>query len=79
MKCLIRMSGAILLAFVMTSCTDSVVSPVDQSVPDNQTLQSAVMNPAQAGVANSGNRNFRAHLNGANEVPPANTRAQGQA
>ncbi len=27
----------------------------------------------------AGPRNFRAHLNGAQEVPPANTRAQGQA
>ena len=29
--------------------------------------------------AAAGPRNFRAHLNGAQEVPPANTRAQGQA
>lgn len=79
MKCIIYMSGAIILAFVMISCADSVVSPVDQPGPGNQALQSVVMNPVQADAASSGNRNFRAHMNGSEEVPPAETRGQGQA
>lgn len=79
MKHLLCISGAILMAYLMMSCTDRVTSSDEQLSQEIRSRHSSGIHPSQSGNIKADNRNFRAHLSGSEEVPPADTRGQGQA
>jgi hypothetical protein len=68
MKAVTCYFAAILLAFVVTGCNDSATSPSSLSSSDSEisVLTGTSLENSQSASAN---RNFRAHLNVAQEVP----------
>ncbi|MCC5907468.1 MAG: CHRD domain-containing protein [Balneolaceae bacterium] len=77
MKAIMLFLAAILMAFVVTGCSDSAIPSTSQS--DVEISSQAGSDLESRNAASANNRNFRANLNGDNEVPPADTRARGQA
>ena len=75
MKTLMLFFVALLVAFVMAGCGDSVVPTAQQ----DQDAELSSLSEATYVNNQSNNRNFRTSLKGENEVPAVETRAQGQA
>jgi len=75
MKSIMLFFVALLVAFVMVGCGDSVVPTAQQ----DQDAELFSLSEATYVNNQSNNRNFRTSLKGENEVPAVETRAQGQA
>jgi len=78
MKQIVLFSAAILLAFIAAGCTDSATAPTDQQASDELNFSQHSEAQAMMNTAAVNKRNFRAHLNGENEVPSVDTRARGE-
>ena len=61
---------SVIIAVFLSGCGNQNVNPVESNQTNKQGPASELLKP---------NSNFRAHLDGDEEVPPVNTRAQGQA
>jgi len=78
MKQITLFPAAILMAYLLFSCSESLVAPtgLEAGEPAFSHQAAQAQTPAHAAMHA---KNFRAHLDGASEVPPADTRGRGQA
>ena len=82
MKAIMLFFAAILLAFVVTGCSDSAMPPTSNTGADMEISGETGADLENMQAASANNRNFRAHLNVAQEIPEPSSferNPQGQA